>query len=689
MRKKWIVKEADAEKVQAVAEALDVSELTAKILYHRGIRDAQSAKNFLEPEAAPFNDPFAMKGMRTAVDRIKQSLDAHEKICVYGDYDVDGMSASAILIRTLRRFGAQVESYIPARSEGYGLNVPALKKISSEGAKLLISVDCGITNEKEIAAVKDSLDVIITDHHLPALDEIKSAVAVVNPNQHGCPYPEKNLCGAGVAFKLSQALAQELNGVDCQTYTTDIEIAALATVADLVQLVGENRKIVRMGLKEMRTTDCVGLKALLAASGLIDKKISAGHVAFQIAPRLNSVGRLRNASEGLQLLLMEDADEAHTLARRLNKMNQRRKDIETEILAEAEEKVRTLREERGGDLSTLVIAGEGWQEGVIGLTASKLVERYNLPTIILTTSDGIFSRGSCRSIPALHMKNALDTMADLFEQYGGHSQAAGLTIATKAVPEFARRFDSYVRQNLSDEDFQPILNVDALINPAQITLDMAHEFDKFEPYGLGNPHPVLACKNVRGTSTRAIGSGGAHLSFKIDGEQPIRAVAWNAGKLAPLVENEPIDLAYEPSLDEWQGEVRIQCNVSSLEPVATIGEFPAREQLVEVYNFLRRARNFTEKFDLCDLVKAFNGAGKNFSTYTFDSAVKVFEELGLIIINRDKQTFELPRPKNKLELSNSRTFRLGRREQGAEVTKPTGAKIISLEAVSKRRSLQL
>lgn len=688
MRKKWIVREADAGKVQAVAEALGVRELTAKVLYHRGIRDAQSAKNFLEPEAAPFYDPFLMLGMREAVDRIKRALDAREKICVYGDYDVDGMSASAILIRTLRKLGADVESYIPARSEGYGLNVPALEKISAEGATLLISVDCGITNEKEIAAVKDKLDVIISDHHLPALNEIKSAVAVVNPNQNGCPYPEKNLCGAGVAFKISQALMHDLQGVDIQTYTTDIEIAALATVADLVKLVGENRKITRMGLKAMSSTACIGLSALVSVSGLGNKKISAGHVAFQIAPRLNSVGRLKTASEGLKLLLMEDVDAAKTLAKELNHLNQKRKDIETEILLEAEEKVRTLREELGGDLSTLVIAGKDWAEGVIGLTASKLVERYNLPTIILTTSDGVTSRGSCRSIPTLHMKNALDSMAELFEQYGGHSQAAGLSIATKNIPELVRRFDEYVRKNLSDEDFQPILNVDALINPAQITLDVAKEFDKFEPYGLGNPHPVLACKGVRGSFAKAIGSGGAHLSFRIaDGEQKIRAVAWGYGSLVPLVESEPVDLAYEPSLDEWQSEVRLQCAVSSLEPVAGVGEFPDREQLLDVYSFLRRARVYTSRFDLCSLVRAFNSAtGKNFSTYTFDSAIKIFEELGLIVIDSDKGTFELPRPKNKLELTNSRMYRLGSREVVTELSK---AKVIPFDRITAQRAIKM
>ena len=679
MRKKWLVRESNPCDVKKISEELGVSELTAKILYHRGIKDAAAAKDFLEPEAAPFNDPFLMLGIREAVDRIKKALDAHEKICIYGDYDVDGMSASAILIRTLRNLGGWVESYIPDRAEGYGLNIPALQEIAASGAALLISVDCGITNEKEIAAVSDVLDVIVTDHHLPALDKLQSAVAVVNPNQKGCPYPEKNLCGAGVAFKLSQALLNDLRGVDIQDYTTDIELAAMATVADLVPLSGENRKIVRMGLKKMRETPCIGLKALISGAGLGNKKISAGHVAFQIAPRLNSVGRLRTAREGLKLLLIEDADEARIMARHFEKMNQRRKDIEAEILFEAERKVRFMREDCGGDLCTLVIAGTGWREGVIGLTASKLVERYNLPTIILTTQDGITYRGSCRSIPALHMKTALDFMSELFEQYGGHSQAAGLTIAAKNVAEFSARFDKYVREKLSDEDYQPILNVDALINPAQIDFDMAKEFDKFEPYGLGNPRPVLACKNIRGKSARAMGKDGAHLSFTISEEKNIRAVAWNCGNLAPLVDNELIDVAYEPELNEWQGEVRIQCNISSLEPAAEGEASLDREQLLEVYNFLKKARDFTTRFNLCALIREFKSqSGKNLSTYAFDGAIKIFEELGLLIIDRDRKTFELPRPKGKLDLNNSRSYRLGIREQRQINIEQRSVKVISL-----------
>ena len=688
MRKKWVVRESNGAAVREMAQALNVSFLTAKVLYHRGIRDAQSAKNFLEPEAAPFHDPFAMKGMQSAVERIARAIDEKESVCVYGDYDVDGMSASAILIRALRKLGGRVQSYIPTRDEGYGLNIPALEKISADGVELLISVDCGITNEREIAAVAERMDVIVTDHHLPALDDVTSAVAVVNPNQRGCNYPDKNLCGAGVAFKLSQALMNYLRGVDIQTYTTDIELAAMATVADLVPLKGENRKIVRMGLQLLRQSQCVGLRALVNVSCPGDKKISAGQIAFQIAPRLNSVGRLKSAGEGLNLLLNDDVESANETARSFNKMNQRRKDIEAKILEAAEEIAGDMRCEHGGDLCTLVIAGDGWHEGVIGLTASKLVERYNLPTIILTTQDGKLYRGSCRSIPALHMKNALDTMSNLFEQYGGHSQAAGLSITAENVTEFASRFDDYVRQHLRDEDYQPILHVDAIINPAQIDIDTAREFEKFEPYGIGNPRPVLACTKVRGVHARAMGKDGTHLSFAIpaetDNAPDIRAVAWGMGSLAPLVDNEPIDVAYEPSLDEWQGTVRIQCNVSSLEPVEIAAEFPDRQQLLAVYNFLRRARVYTDRFDLCALVKAFNNqTEKNFSVYTFAVAVTVFEELGLVVRNRDRRAFDMPRPKNKLELTNSRTFRLGRRERGADVE--TG-KVISLDSV-KRRSL--
>lgn len=661
MQKKWIIRDDDKEKISNFSKALGVTELTAKILIHRGITKVEDAEIFLNPENAPFNDPFSMLGMNEAVERIIFAIKNNEKICVYGDYDVDGISASAILIRALKNFGANVESYIPARSEGYGLNVPALKKISENGTKLLITVDCGISNEKEISTVAEKLEVIVTDHHLEALEKVVSAMTVIDPHQVGCNYLEKDLCGAGVAFKICQALAKKINDINFSDYTTDIEIAALATVADLVPLTGENRKIVRMGLNAMRNTECIGLRELIKVSGLENKKISAGSVAFKIAPRLNSVGRLENASEGLKLLLTENFEEAQLLAEKLDKTNNERKDIESEILAEVEEKVKKLREEREGNLSSFVISGEGWASGVIGLTASKLVEKYNLPTIILSV-DGEFARGSCRSIPALHMKNALDSMAEIFEQYGGHSQAAGLSIKTEKIPELQNRFDEFVRKNLSDEDFLPILKVDAILNPADLSLADAEEFEKFNPCGMGNPHPILACKKVKGNFARAMGKNSEHLNFTIisenDSKKNIRAVAWNKAEYAEIVEKEFFDIAYEPKFDEWQETFKLQCTVNYLEPAKEI--FPTRENLAEVYKFLKFLAGKNNYFEICDFAKKFNSAtGKNFSTYTILNSINIFRELGFIRINENEHTFAMPTFNKKINLNNSRIFRIG------------------------------
>ncbi len=660
MRKKWIIKEDDNEFVKNFSEELGVTELTAKILVHRGITEVEEAKIFLNPEDAPFYDPFKMLGMDDAVERIIVAIEGEEKICVYGDYDVDGMSASAILTRALRKLGAEVENYIPARSEGYGLNIPALEKISARGSTLLITVDCGISNEKEISAVADKLDIIVTDHHLPAPEKVTSAIAVIDPNQFECDYPEKNLCGAGVAFKLSQALFQEMRGQNFQTYTTDIELAALATVADLVPLTGENRKIVRLGLKEMLRTKNLGLKSLIEVADLADKKISAGHIAFQLAPRLNSIGRLESATEGLKLLLTEDKNQAKVLSAKLNETNQLRKDIEAEMLAEAEEKVSKLREEREGNLFSLVIDGENWNGGVIGLTASKLVERYNLPTIILSIV-GEDARGSCRSIPALHMKTALDSMGEIFEQYGGHSQAAGFSIKTKKIPELKKRFDDYIRRHLRDEDFLPLLFVDALIEPSRLTLDDAKEFEKFEPYGLGNPRPVLACKNIRVAQAKKIGRDLNHLKFLIQGEEKnIRAVAWDRGNFSTLIEKESVDLAYEPEINEWQETFSVQCLINYLEPAEVEGGFPDREKLADVYKFLKVLQSKSNEFEICDFTEKFNSAtGKNFPLYTIFSAIEIFQELGFLKINSEEKIFELPTFGKKLNLKNSRTFRLG------------------------------
>ena len=646
--------------VDKLVNELGINELTAKILVNRGINDVESARNFLNPDEQKFLDPFLMHDMDKAVSRIITALEGGETICVYGDYDVDGMSGTTILTRALKKLGGNIKTYIPRRSEGYGLNVDALEKIIGVGVTLLISVDCGISNAKEISAVKGKLDVIVTDHHLPALEKITDAVAVVDIHQPECNYPDKNLCGAGVAFKLCQALANKMHGVDIQNYLEDIDIAALATVADLVPLKGESRKIVHIGLKKMSQSDCVGLSALVNVAGLGGKKISAEKVAFQIAPRLNSVGRLREASEGLKLLLCENVETAMTLAAQVDALNKERKRIEKNIFLQADEKFKLMREESGGDTWSAFITGENWHAGVIGLTASKLAEKYKLPTVIVAV-EGEIARGSCRSIPAFHMKNALDTMAELFDNYGGHSQAAGFSMKTDKLPEFRRRFDEYVRAHLTDADYVPKVKVDALFHPSQMTMEIAEEFEKLEPCGIENPAPILACRNVRCTDTRIIGSDRTHLSFDIPTEdftKKIKAVAFGFAKYSALVENEPVDLTYYPAVDEWMGVRNVKCFVTNIEPIADEKIFPDREIMLEIYKFLANMRTKTKMFDMRPFVEKLNYRLKRkVSMYTVLSAFEIFDELGLVRIDDANQTFELPKlPKRDLE--NSRTFRL-------------------------------
>ena len=660
MEKKWLIKNDDAAQVSKLAAAVGISELTAKILIHRGITSAVDAEKFLNAETAQeFYNPFLLDGMEEAVERIIVAIEGEEKICVYGDYDVDGMSAVALLTRALKNFGANVEFYIPARSEGYGINVNALKKIIEGGASLLISVDCGISNAKEISAVAGQIDFIITDHHLPALEEInpEEVVAVIDAHLENCNYPDKNLCGTGVAFKICQALAQELENIPFAEYTFDIEIAALATVADLVPLTGENRKIVRLGLKKMTDTNCVGLKALIKVAGYENKKIFASNIAFQIAPRLNSVGRLKTANIGAELLLTDDEQKAEKIALELDAANTERKEIERKIFVEAEKQVEILRDDKGGNLWTLVVDDGRWNAGIVGLTASKLAEKYSLPTIIISTGD-IISRGSCRSIPALHIKNALDTMADLFENYGGHSQAAGFSIPTKNIPALKKRFDEYVRKNLADEDFTPVIEIDALIHPSQIDLKTAEEFEKLEPCGIENPEAVLACRNIRCNEAKIIGNDKSHLSFVIladSAENPnVRAVSFGNAQFANMVENSPVDIIFQPMVDAWNDENYVKCFVRDIAPTCDDKIILTREFLADIYKFLKSDKE--KILNLQTLTEKFNLSHTNFlSVQKMYTAINIFLELGILKLRN--KNFEMPAV-SKRNLENSRTFRL-------------------------------
>lgn len=741
MQDNWIVFDSDDEIINSIADGAGVSRLSAAIAFHRGITDVDSARKFFDPERAQeFYDPYLMKDMDKAIERIIRAIDNRERIVIYGDYDVDGMTASTVMMKCLQRLGATVGSYIPSRhTEGYGFNVEALIGLTYD-YDLLISVDCGISNNEEIAAVKNSLDVIVTDHHLPG-DEVTNAIAVLDPHQPDCHYPDKNLCGAGVAFKLCQALNARVKGIDYRDYTDDIELVALGTVADLVPLMGENRKIVRLGLNKMRDSSILGLKELIAVAGLENKKITAGHCGFSLGPRLNAIGRLERASIGLELLTTDDQSRAQQLAAQLDKENTLRKQIEAQMIAEADEEYQRQRQDAGGGFSSIVIAKEGWHKGVIGLTASRLVERYYLPTIIIAL-DGDLAVGSCRSIPALHMKDALDHFSDRFLHYGGHAVAAGLSMKREDVEDFARDFDEYVRSKLSDADFIPKINLDAEISPIEITLDIAEELQYLSPFGIGNPHPKFGCRNVKGLNVRTMGDNAQHLAFSIEGvpvvptelppnsnaltveenisvdkifigvdecdegiaffgdhdnqieflgdedAQPddfdeaeiipvravepveakttIRAVGWDFGSFAALVKEQPVDITFEPSINEFNDEKSVQCQISTLEPHGDADQFPDRNALGRIYKFLRsQSKDETLKpFDICKLAAGFRRSTMAFdapkfnSIYTLESAIKVFAEIGLIRFDADRKNFFMPIPKQTFDLNRSRLFKL-------------------------------
>ena len=640
----------------ALASALGVTELAAEALWHRGLREAEEAERFLHPEEVPFCDPFLMKDMEKAVKRISQALDGHEKIVIYGDYDVDGMTATSLMVHNLRALGAEVSYYIPDRKkEGYGFNLKALQQIASEGAELLISVDCGIASVEDVAAMAGKLDIVITDHHLPG-EKLPPALAVVNPHRQDCPYPDKNLAGVGVAFKLCQALWKRLRGKDFQG---DLELVALGTVADIVPLTGENRKIVKQGLIKLQESDFLGIRALVEVAGLKDKEITAGHIGFVLAPRLNAAGRLGSATDGVRLLLSRDIDEAEQLAQELDMLNGRRQATEAEILAAAVAELESG-DTSPEDMQAIVVAGKEWNPGVIGIVASRLVEKYYKPTVVLSVQPDGICKGSCRSIEGLHMYEALTACKEELVQFGGHEMAAGLSVREEKIDDFRKALQDYVGAHLSADDYVPKVTVEFEMSPSEVTFQMIEELSLLEPYGMGNPKPTFGCREVRGTEAQAIGTQKQHLRFKVGSEgHQVTALCWNRSQLAGVVNAEEIDIVYTPSINEWNGYRSVQCIVDSLSPAQGERVFPQREVLADIYRFLRGVQkqegNIPYKAE--ELVLSFSAGGSHISLYTFAKGLRIFQELGLLHQNLEEECYYLPPVAGKMDLEASPTFR--------------------------------
>jgi single-stranded-DNA-specific exonuclease len=558
--KRWIVREHDAERAASLARVLGVSPILAALLMSRGYADEQSARVFLSPTYDQLHEPYHMLGMKEAVARLQKAIATGERVLLYGDYDVDGTTGTAVLLRALKLLGGNAGFHIPHRfTEGYGIQQPALEKARAEGYTLVVSIDCGIRAHEPLHwARANGLDVIITDHHLPDEKEgAPPAFAVLNPNQRGCEYPDKNLAGVGVAFKLVHALFRE-EGRDTQV-PAFMKVVAIGTVADVAKLVGENRTIVSIGLKDLARVANPGLKALISVAGCGDgKSMTAYDLGFRLGPRINAAGRMDAARAVVELFDTRDSEEARRLANHLDARNEERKTVQQQIIDLA---VAQLKETQ--DSYVAVIAGEGWHRGVIGIAASKIAERVNRPCVVLSI-DGDMAHGSGRSIEAYHLLNGLTACADLFEKFGGHSHAAGITIRPGRIDEFRRRLNEHAAACLTREDLEPSLHIDLELSPEQVTFSLARELEALEPFGAGNPRPVFMTKGLRCLSEPVIVKD-RHLKLRVAGQQnrPLEAIWWNCiespGHTPELKGS--IELAYTLETSVWNGDYRMQLNV--------------------------------------------------------------------------------------------------------------------------------
>ncbi len=491
----WVIPEVDSRSARELAANLGVQPLTARVLLGRGFADPENARRFLRSSIENLHDPLLLTDMREAVARLRAAIERKEKILIYGDYDVDGTISVVILKKAIELAGGEASFHVPHRlRDGYGMRAEVIERAAAMGVRLIISVDTGIRATEVVRGARElGIDVIITDHHLPEAG-LPPALAVLNPNRRDCGYPDKNLCGAGVAFKLVQALLTTLGWPEeklARMLKSFLKLVAVATVADVVPLLGENRVIVKHGLQGLNRVHNPGLRALLEVSGMMDGRApSARQVAFQIAPRINAAGRMDDAQNVIRMFLTDDIEQARFLARQLHSLNQERQETEADIVRLALEEC--SKAPVTDDQAALVFIGRNWHRGVVGIVASRLVERFSRPAFVLSEEDGEAS-GSGRSIAPFHLLEALESMPDLFTRFGGHRQAAGVTLTAELVPEFRRRLNAYASARLTPADFRPQLSIDALVDLKELTAGPAvEEILGMAPFGFGNPPPLLA-----------------------------------------------------------------------------------------------------------------------------------------------------------------------------------------------------
>ena len=562
----WDLQPCDESQYLALAAALQLEPAVARLLCQRGLADPEEADRFLNPSIEHLHDPMRLADMPVAVDRLFAAIARREKIAVHGDYDVDGVTSTVILRRALELVGADVVHFIPERlRDGYGLQPAAIERLHAEGVALIVSVDCGIRGAEAARRARElGVDLIITDHHEPDA-ELPPALAVINPKRADCSYPDKHLAGVGVALKLVQALCRRA-GRD-SWLPGFIKIAAIGTLADVVPLVGENRVIAKLGLELLsKGPHKVGLRALLDISGLSGKSIDSYHISFQLAPRVNAAGRMSTPDIATRLLLASDeamGEEARALALQLDGENVRRQEEEAATLAAAKKIVTT--DPDVGARSVLVVAGEGWHRGVIGIVASKLVDAFHRPAIVLSV-DGEVAQGSCRSIPRFDMLGALERCQHVLTRFGGHRQAAGLSLEARRIKELRAAVNAVADETLGPEDLMPRLRIDGDLSFRSITGGVASGVAALAPFGAGNPRPVFAARRVEIVDgPRKLKERHLKMALKQDG-RIFRAVAWRAAEQHDyLTEHKAaLDVAFSLEQNQYNGDTYVELTLADL-----------------------------------------------------------------------------------------------------------------------------
>ena len=565
MRHKWVVSRTNPEFLDYLSKEASISRVLAQVLVNRGIKDTAAIKDFLNPSIESLHDPFLLPDIERAVLRLKAALEKGETVLVHGDYDADGITSTALLVSVLRKLGIRTFYHIPNRmTEGYGFGDRGIEKAVECGAGLIVTVDCGISSAKEVAAAASKgIDVIVTDHHEPP-EELPAALAIVNPHRKDSEYPFKYLAGVGVVFKLVQALAGALHVTPLQNEELRIDelldLVALGTIADSVALVGENRVFAARGLEEIRKDGCrPGLAALKEASG-VDSEMQAGRLSYTLIPRINAAGRLDDANEVVELFLSEDRDRAKEIAQHLDVQNRERQKIEADVLESA---VKMIDPNNPGN--AIVLWSDEWHPGVIGIVASRLVGMFYRP-VFLFSVQGPVAKGSARSIPPLNLYRAIVECSELLTAFGGHRQAAGLKISTENLPAFREMMNARVEKTLTPEEMIPILEIDAPLRFSDLNFSIVRELGLLEPFGESNREPVFATKEIAVVYQKIVGNN--HLKMRLRQERKdMDAIGFNLGEMIEELEKaQSLDVAFVPGINEWNGMKNLQLNIKAIRP---------------------------------------------------------------------------------------------------------------------------